>query len=76
MSKELGLNTVISETVVGRTTVVLRDVPPDQVLDIIFKQKGLDMRKEGNVIRIAFPDEFLAYEKMREKNMRRKSGKF
>lgn len=53
MAEELGLNAVISETVTGTTTLVLKDVPADQVVDIIFQQKGLDMRKNGNVILIA-----------------------
>lgn len=50
MAEELNLNAVISESVSGTTTLVLKDVPADQVVDIIFQQKGLDMRKNGNVI--------------------------
>jgi type IV pilus assembly protein PilQ len=57
MAEELGLNAVISETVTGNTTLVLKDVPADQVIDIIFQQKGLDMRKRGNIIMIAPRDE-------------------
>ena len=38
MAEELGLNAVISETVSGTTTLVLKDVPADQVVDIIFQQ--------------------------------------
>ena len=57
MAEELGLNAVISETVTGTTTLVLKDVPADQVIDIIFQQKGLDMRKKGNIIMIAPRDE-------------------
>ena len=64
MSEELGLNAVISETVSGTTTLVLKDVPADQVVDIIFQQKGLDMRKNGNVILIAPRDELATREKL------------
>jgi len=63
MAEELGLNAVISETVHGVTTLVLKDVPADQVMDIIFKQKGLDMRKSGNVIIIAPRDELAMRDK-------------
>ena len=64
MAEELGLNAVISETVSGSTTLVLKDVPADQVIDIIFQQKGLDMRKNGNVILIAPRDELATREKL------------
>lgn len=64
MAEELGLNAVISETVSGTTTLVLKDVPADQVVDIIFQQKGLDMRKSGNVILIAPRDEISTREKL------------
>ena len=63
MAEELGLNAVISETVTGSTTLVLKDVPADQVIDIIFQQKGLDMRKKGNIIMIAPRDEISTREK-------------
>ncbi len=63
MAEELGLNAVISETVSGFTTLVLKDVPADQVIDIIFQQKGLDMRKKGNIIMIAPREEIAAREK-------------
>jgi type IV pilus assembly protein PilQ len=64
MAEELGLNTVISETVTGTTTLVLKDVPADQVIDIIFQQKGLDMRKKGNILLIAPRDELATREKL------------
>jgi type IV pilus assembly protein PilQ len=64
MAEELGLNAVISETVTGTTTLVLKDVPADQVIDIIFQQKGLDMRKKGNIILIAPRDEIATREKL------------
>ena len=64
MAEELGLNAVISETVTGTTTLVLKDVPADQVVDIIFQQKGLDMRKKGNIVMIAPRDEIATREKL------------
>ncbi|UCV15321.1 type IV pilus secretin PilQ [Quatrionicoccus australiensis] len=64
MAEELNLNAVISETVTGTTTLVLKDVPADQVIDIIFQQKGLDMRKKGNIILIAPRDEISTREKL------------
>lgn len=47
------LNIVISDTVTGNLTLRLKDVPWDQALDIILQSKGLDMRKNGNVVQIA-----------------------
>jgi len=64
MAEELGLNAVISETVTGTTTLVLKEVPADQVIDIIFQQKGLDMRKKGNILMIAPRDEIATREKL------------
>ena len=43
---------------------MLKDVPADPVLDIILQQKGLDMRKNGNVILIAPRDELATKEKL------------
>ncbi len=57
-------NIVISDTVNGNITLVLKDVPWDQALDIILSQKGLDMRKNGNVIMIAPRDELATKEKL------------
>ncbi|MDR2165813.1 MAG: type IV pilus secretin PilQ [Zoogloeaceae bacterium] len=64
MAEELGLNAVISETVGGVTTLVLKDVPADQVMDLIFKQKGLDMRRNGNVIIMGPRDELATRERL------------
>jgi type IV pilus assembly protein PilQ len=48
----------------GNLTLRLKDVPWDQALDIILQAKGLDMRKNGNVIWIAPRDELAAREKL------------
>ena len=54
-----GLNIITSDTVTGSLTLRLKDIPWDQALDIIMQTKGLDMRKNGNVVLIA-PREELA----------------
>ena len=55
-----GVNIVVSDSVQGNITLQLRDVPWDQVLDIILTTKGLDMRRNGNVIIVAPPGELAA----------------
>ncbi|MDD2916072.1 MAG: type IV pilus secretin PilQ [Gallionella sp.] len=57
------LNMVISDTVSGNLTLRLKDVPWDQALDIILQSRGLDMRKNGNVIQVAPREEIAAKEK-------------
>jgi len=57
-------NIVTSDSVQGSLTLRLKDVPWDQALDIILQAKGLDMRKNGNVIWIAPGEELAAREKM------------
>ena len=59
-----GLNVIASDSVVGTITLRLKDVPWDQALDNIMQIKGLDMRKNGNVIWIAPKDELLTKEKL------------
>jgi type IV pilus assembly protein PilQ len=59
-----GLNMVISDTVSGNLTLRLKDVPWDQALSIILQSKGLDMRKNGNVIQVAPSEEISSKEKV------------
>ena len=59
-----GLNIVASDTVTGNLTLRLKDVPWDQALDLIMQTRGLDKRKNGNVIWVAPKDELLAKEKL------------
>ena len=59
-----GMNMVVSDSVQGAITLILKDVPWDQALDIIMQQKGLDMRKNGNVILIAPREEIATKEKL------------
>ena len=58
-----GLNIITSDTVTGNITLRLKDVPWDQAMDIIMQNKGLTMRKNGNVILVAPADEVAAKEK-------------
>ena len=58
------LNIITSDTVAGNITLRLKDVPWDQALDIILQTRGLDMRKNGNVIWIAPRDELATREKL------------
>ncbi len=57
-------NIITSDSVSGRLTLRLKDVPWDQALDIILQARGLDKRKNGNVIWIAPRDELAAREKL------------
>ena len=47
------LNLVASDTVSGRITLRLQDVPWDQALDLVLKTKGLDKRQVGSVLMVA-----------------------
>jgi type IV pilus assembly protein PilQ len=58
------LNIITSDSVGGNLTLRLKDVPWDQALDIILQAKGLDMRKNGNVILVAPKDELATKEKL------------
>ena len=58
------LNIVTSDSVSGSLTLRLKDVPWDQALDIIMQSKGLDMRKNGNVLLIAPREELATKEKL------------
>ncbi len=47
------LNLVASDTVTGRITLRLQNVPWDQALELVLKTKGLDKRQVGNVLMVA-----------------------
>jgi type IV pilus assembly protein PilQ len=57
-----GLNIVVSDTVQGSVTLRLLNVPWDQALDIVMTTKGLDMRRNGNVVIVAPAEEIAARE--------------
>jgi type IV pilus assembly protein PilQ len=58
-----GQNIVVSDTVAGSVTLRLQNVPWDQALDIVLRTKGLDLRKQDNVIIVAPAEELAAREK-------------
>ena len=58
-----GQNIVVSDSVKGRVTLRLQNVPWDQALDIVLRTKGLDMRRKDNVILVAPQAELAAQEK-------------
>ncbi|MFN7952250.1 MAG: type IV pilus secretin PilQ [bacterium] len=53
ISEISGLNLIISDQVTGRITIKLKDIPWDQVLDLVLKTKNLGKEREGNIVRIA-----------------------
>ncbi len=57
------LNLVASDTVTGKITLRLQNVPWDQALDLILKTKGLAKRTMGNVMLVAPADEIARREK-------------
>ena len=58
------LNIITSDSVQGQITLRLKDVPWDQALDIILQSRGLDMRKNGNVLIVAPREEIATKEKL------------
>lgn len=63
LAKESGLNIVASDSVQGRMTLNLKNVPWDQALDLVMQARGLDMRRQGNIINIAPRAELLQRER-------------
>jgi type IV pilus assembly protein PilQ len=58
-----GQNIVVSDSVSGNVTLRLQNVPWDQALDIVLRTKGLDKRRQENVIIVAPQAELAAREK-------------
>jgi type IV pilus assembly protein PilQ len=58
-----GQNIVVSDSVTGNLTLRLLNVPWDQALDIVLRAKGLDKRRQDNVILIGPTDELASREK-------------
>src|SRR6202049_5001530 len=58
-----GQNIVVSDSVTGNVTLRLQNVPWDQALDIVLRTKGLDKRRQDNVIIVAPSEELAAREK-------------
>ena len=58
-----GQNIVVSDSVTGNLTLRLQNVPWDQALDIVLRTKGLDKRRQDNVIIIGPTEELANREK-------------
>ncbi len=63
LSDTSGQNIVINDSVTGNITLRLQNVPWDQALDIVLRTKGLDKRRQDNVIIVAPAEELAAREK-------------
>src|ERR1700677_2223355 len=58
-----GQNIVVSDSVTGNLTLRLQNAPWDQALDIVLRTKGLDKRRQDNVIIIGPTEELPSREK-------------
>src|ERR1700677_3657826 len=58
-----GQNIVVSDSVTGNLTLRPQNVPWDQALDIVLRTKGLDKRRQDNVIIIGPTEELATREK-------------
>jgi len=66
IAEESNLNIVASDTVTGNVTLRLINVPWDQALDLVLQAKGLDKRRNGNVVWVAPQPEIAKYEQDKE----------
>jgi len=66
IAEESNLNIVASDTVQGNVTLRLVNVPWDQALDIVLRAKGLDKRRDGNVVWVAPQPELAKFEQDKE----------
>lgn len=64
------MNLVASDTVGGRITLRLQNVPWDQALEIVLRTKGLDKREVGNVLMVGPAAEIAARERQELDNQR------
>ena len=67
------LNIVVSDSVQGKLTLRLKNVPWDQALDIILQTKALGKRQAGNVIMIAPAEEIATRERIELEGMKQKT---
>ncbi len=67
------LNIVVSDSVQGKLTLRLKNVPWDQALDIILQTKALGKREAGNVIMIAPAEEIANRERIELEGMKQKT---
>ena len=67
------LNVVVSDSVSGKLTLRLKNVPWDQALAIILRTKGLAMRESGNVIMVAPAEEVAERERVELESQKQKT---
>jgi type IV pilus assembly protein PilQ len=60
-----GLNVVTNPDVKAKVTIAVKDLPWDQLLDIVLQQNSLKAKAVGNVIRIYTLDQFAAEERQK-----------
>nr|MBP7369816.1 AMIN domain-containing protein [Arenimonas sp.] len=66
IAEESSLNIVAADSVAGNVTLRLVNVPWDQALEIVLRAKGLDQRRDGNVVWVGPQPEIAAFEQARE----------
>ncbi len=66
IAEESNLNVVAADSVGGNVTLRLVNVPWDQALEIVLRAKGLDKRRDGNVIWVGPQAELAQYEQAKE----------
>lgn len=66
IAEESNLNIVAADTVGGNVTLRLVNVPWDQALEIVLRAKGLDKRRDGNVVWVGPQAELASYEQAKE----------
>lgn len=63
LAKESNLNIMASDSVSGKITIFMKDVPWDQALDYVMQTRNLDYRRQGNIIRVAPKEELVRQER-------------
>ena len=66
IAEESNLNVVAADSVGGNVTLRLVNVPWDQALEIVLRAKGLDKRRDGNVVWVGPQAELAQYEQAKE----------
>lgn len=66
IAEESKLNIVAADTVSGNVTLRLVNVPWDQALEIVLRAKGLDQRRDGNVVWVGPQAEIASFEQARD----------
>lgn len=67
------LNIVVSDTVQGKLTLRLKNVPWDQALEIILQSKALGKREAGNVVMVAPAEEIATRERIELEGLKQKT---